>query len=91
MNIMKALYKCDYCEYTGTEDEVRKHESECIHNHNKRGCYTCKYKKGYFVIECTNGKEVPEGKYITYCPSYEVKENEPDKNGLDIFSDLLGF
>ena len=73
---MKPVFKCDYCKFMGTKEEVEKHEPECIDNYDKRSCLTCKYRKcnNATSYECTNGKEIPEGKIFQFCESYERKE-----------------
>jgi hypothetical protein len=40
---MKPLFRCDYCDFTGVEEEVIKHEETCMHNHTRRSCSTCKH------------------------------------------------
>lgn len=70
---MKPIYRCEYCDVTGTEEEIREHEEKCAKNYNKRSCLTCKHcsTDGFSKIECKNGKEVPEGKMFERCPAYE--------------------
>ena len=69
---MKPLFRCDYCDKIGTEDEILKHEFECIYNHTKRSCLTCKYKKelGLVNLSCDSGREIPAGTYYENCPCY---------------------
>ena len=45
---MKQLFRCDYCDQTGTAEEIEKHEVRCIHNYTKRSCLTCKHKNRAF-------------------------------------------
>lgn len=33
---MKPVFKCDYCNFVGTQEEVEKHEPTCIDNYDKR-------------------------------------------------------
>lgn len=73
---MKPVYKCDYCSKIGTKEEIRKHEEICFENYNKKSCFTCKHRKGITKITCENGVDVPEGKFIENCTSYERKEKE---------------
>ena len=40
---MKIIYKCDYCNTIGTEDEIQAHEASCLHNPDNRCCLSCKY------------------------------------------------
>lgn len=84
---MKPVFKCDYCNFIGTEEQVRKHEDEdCYDNYTKRSCTTCVHKSiaSLKQYKCNCGIEIPEGKMMTQCKKYERKE----KN--DTFSDLLG-
>jgi hypothetical protein len=75
---MKPIYRCEYCDFTGTEEEVQKHEEECVKNYNKKGCLTCKHcsTDGLKTVKCKEGVEIPEGKYITGCSNHEVGEIE---------------
>ena len=75
---MKAIYRCEYCDVTGTEEEIREHEEECFKNYNKKGCYTCKHcaTDGFKKVECKKGKEIPEGQYFQGCPMHEAGEIE---------------
>ena len=38
---MKPLFRCEYCNKIGTEEELVKHENECINNYTKRSCNSC--------------------------------------------------
>lgn len=40
---MKEVFKCDYCNYMGTAEEVAEHEKTCLYNLKTECCYTCKY------------------------------------------------
>ena len=76
----------------GTEEEVREHELECLDNYDRRSCFTCVHKElgrvtnSIITYKCKAGKEIPEGKYIEFCPQYERKEKSDN-----LFSDLFGF
>lgn len=82
---MKPVFKCDYCSKMGTEEEIKKHELECLDNYDRKSCYTCMHKKfirfndinkgGAIVHECKLGKEIPEGKIFEFCPQYERNKN----------------
>ena len=92
---MKPVYKCDYCDFMGTEEDVRKHESECYHNYNLKSCTTCVNKKidtskGLFGMccKCDCGLELPEGKMRVNCGKYERKEYNDELN--DLFGGLFG-
>lgn len=87
---MKPVFKCDYCSKMGTEEEIREHELNCKNNYDRKSCYTCIYqittfKDNQVCYECKNGKEIPQGKFIEFCSSYE--RNEKGNNPL---SDLFG-
>ena len=41
----RQAYTCQYCEFTGSIDAVRAHESQCIFNPFLRACYSCKLFK----------------------------------------------
>lgn len=88
---MKPLFKCEYCAFYGTEEEVREHEPNCYDNYDKRSCYTCQYKryKNLKQFECTCGKEIPEGKIFEFCGNYERKEKS-ELSYSDVFKDLFG-
>ena len=90
---MKQIFRCEYCDKMGTSEEIEKHEDECIHNHAKRSCLTCKHK----VIEsmqkygCSLNKEIPEGKYYEQCPQYEWDERDyTTRYYNNIFGNLFG-
>ena len=89
---MKPVFKCDYCYKMGTEEEIKKHELECINNYDRKSCYTCVHKKFDKVVDnmiaykCKLEKEIPEGKIFEFCPQYERRE-EAD----NLFSNLFGF
>lgn len=86
---MKPVYKCDYCSFMGTEEEVTKHEVDCMDNYDRRSCYTCLHKKGLVKYECEAGKEIPEGKFYEFCPQYERKEKSEHPFD-DLFGGLFG-
>lgn len=92
---MKPAFKCDYCSKMGTEEEIREHEPKCFDNYDRRSCYTCKHKtlksvvKNCCCYECKVGVEIPEGKLIEFCGSYERKE-KPD-TVANLFGNLFGF
>ena len=70
---MKPIYRCEYCDHMGTEDEVQEHEKECLKNFNNKGCLTCKHCKtdGIKKMECFYGKEIPEGNQFIHCDKHE--------------------
>ena len=59
--IMKPVYKCDYCSFMGTAEEVEKHEPQCMEN-------------GKVKYECDKGIDVPAGCVNAYCKGYEQME-----------------
>ena len=73
---MKPVFRCDYCDFIGTEVEVAEHEIECTENYNRRSCFTCMhhgYKGMDFTCDC--GVELPAGKMYEFCPKYERGES----------------
>ena len=88
---MKPVFKCEYCKFMGTEEEVKNHEPDCIDNYDKKSCLTCKHRKTYYSpttrYECENGVDIPEGKMFENCGYYERKEKVDYKNFL---GDLFG-
>lgn len=40
---MKQVFRCDYCSYIDTEEEVVKHEKTCLGNPEVKCCDNCKY------------------------------------------------
>ena len=91
---MKPIYKCDYCSTTGIEEEIKKHEENCVANKAKRTCYTCGYRKGWGIktFNCQQGVEIPEGKYMEGCPNWTEDKREFDAKNpyTSIFESFLG-
>lgn len=75
---MKLVYRCEYCDHMGTEDEVREHEANCYKNFNNKGCVTCKHCKtdGLRSMECEYGVEIPEGQQFLHCAKHEIGKPE---------------
>ena len=91
---MKSVFKCDYCEFMGTEEETREHELKCIDNYDRKSCYTCTHKQlvsqeKQWYYKCKLGKEIPVGKIFEFCTQYERKE-KPEKI-KNLFGNLFGF
>ena len=89
---MKPLYRCEYCEFTGTEEEVKEHEATCIKNYNLKGCLTCVHcnTDGFKTITCMAGREIPEGQMYQNC-SYH-KQGKVEVTGvMKVFSDLFSW
>ena len=87
---MKPVYRCDYCDVTGTEEEILKHEAECIKNPHNRGCFSCKHCEtdGFKNVACKQGREIPDGKYVERCHLYEF--GEPEVTGvMSLFSHMF--
>lgn len=87
---MKPVFKCDYCDFMGTEDKVKKHELECIDNYTRRSCFTCKHKcyQSMKQLKCACGREIPENKIWEFCPKYERREKEETLTNM--FGGLFG-
>lgn len=91
---MKPVFKCDYCSFTGTKEEVKKHEPDCTRNYDMRSCYTCVHAEVKFTslksfqYKCNKEVvELPENHICKLCKSYERKEklNEAPLNFHNIF------
>ena len=87
---MKPVFKCDYCSKMGTEEEIKEHEPKCFDNYDRRSCFTCVHQtlKGC-NYECKVGVEIPEGKLIEFCNSYERKE-KVDNPLSGLFGNIFG-
>lgn len=88
---MKPVFKCDYCNFIGTEEEVKEHEPGCFDNYDRKSCHTCLNKQfnGLKGFKCDCGIEIPEGKIYEFCPSYKRKEKSNYDLG-NIFGDIFG-
>lgn len=84
---MKPVYKCDYCFYMGTEEEVKEHEPKCFYNYDMKNCYTCKHKMfggmedSLVKYKCENDIDIPAGYIYDFCDSYERKEKSSSLSG----------
>lgn len=90
---MKPVFRCDYCSKLGTEEEIKEHEPICIENYDRKSCYTCVHKNlkmedGKWCYICKAGMDVPVGKLIEFCPSYERLQRLTN-NFADLFGDLF--
>ena len=88
---MKPVFRCDYCDKIGTEEEMKAHEAECSKNFNNKGCLTCKHCKmdTLATMTCVYGKEIPEGKQWLHCARHE--KGEPEVIGTaKVLADLFG-
>ena len=88
---MKPVYKCDYCSFMGTEEEVRDHEPLCMENYDMKSCYTCKNRGDITMedrkikYECQAGRDIPAGNIYQNCNFYDRKEKKES-----IFGNLFG-
>ena len=82
---MKPVYKCEYCAFTGVEDEVLAHEVRCTNNYDRRSCYTCEHRgTGDSQFQCDCGKAIPANHIYEFCSDYKRKNEEHLTNVLDI-------
>jgi hypothetical protein len=59
----------------GTEEDVLRHEQDCLWNRDKRTCATCKKcDRGFLTYKCNDGKEIPDGQMFVNCDKYEWDE-----------------
>lgn len=87
---MKPIYRCEYCDFTGIEEDVLKHEEACNKNYNLKSCLTCKHcsTDGIKKMECKQGKEIPKGKMFERCPLHE--KGTPEVTGvMKMFGDMF--
>ena len=50
---MKQLFRCEYCDKTGTAEQIAAHEKECMYNYHKRSCWTCKHAElCLLIVKC---------------------------------------
>lgn len=90
---MKPVYKCDYCSFMGTEEEVREHEPHCHENYDMKSCHTCKNRGRMTTVEnkikyeCEVGKDIPAGYIMKHCDLYKQKERSPY---ADLVSSMFG-
>jgi hypothetical protein len=87
---MKQLFRCDYCDKTGTAEEILEHEKTCLWNHIKRSCWTCKHaEKLVMNITCNGGVDLEKGKYMEGCRNYEWDERDHTKTTPNIFGSIF--
>lgn len=89
---MKLVYRCEYCDHMGTEDEVREHEIKCYYNYDRRSCWTCKHRdpSNLMKFKCLLGTEIADGHLIEFCGKYERDGKEHPKSCSDILRGLFG-
>ena len=74
---MKQLFRCEYCDKIGTEEQIAEHEKEYMYNYHKRSCWTCKHAETCLLtVKCKAGVEIPKDKYIENCSKYEWDEKD---------------
>ena len=98
---MKPVFKCDYCNFMGTEEEVEKHEPKCMDNYDRKSCKTCVHRErtkytddGGYVYECDKSINVPVNCVYEFCSEYERKEKNVLLNNLfpyGLFGGFRGF
>ena len=90
---MKPVYRCEYCDHMGTEDEVKEHEIKCYWNYDRKSCWTCKNRDRSCMtrFKCLLETEILEGHLIEFCSKYARDDNEVHfKSASDIFRGLFG-
>ncbi len=72
---MKEVFKCDYCNYIGTAEEVAEHEKVCLNNPDVKCCYNCQYAyENPYIISAGFGNLDPSYTCM-YKPFEEYKPN----------------
>lgn len=77
---MKPVFKCEYCNFMGTQEEVSEHEIKCPENYDKRNCLTCIHNGGIkstedgLTYKCKAGNDIPSNHIYEHCYKYERKE-----------------
>jgi hypothetical protein len=90
---MKQVYRCEYCDYMGTEDEVREHEIKCYWNYDRKSCWTCKHRdpNSLMRFKCLLGTEIADGCLIEFCGKYERDDDRKhSKTSSNIFRGFFG-
>ena len=88
---MKPVFKCDYCSFMGTEQEVKEHEVKCVDNYTRRSCHTCKHKqmKSMMQYACAKGMDILESQLSEFCSKYERGEKS-DNTWNDLIDAMFG-
>lgn len=85
---MQQLYRCDYCDKIGSEEEIYYHEGICEKNANKKSCKYCEHMKiaGSTSYKCTHPQPftLPDGKMMVNCPKFSPEKEV--QNISDLFS-----
>lgn len=88
---MKPIFRCEYCDQMGIEEDIAKHENECMHNYTKHSCYTCKYAENKITkFICNNGQDLLEGKIYEHCRSWEYDGKDYTSRNPVAFNNLFG-
>lgn len=88
---MKPIYRCEYCDKMGTEEDILAHEQICLFNHTIRSCSTCKHEVNKIKkIDCKAGKEIPEGQQFIHCDKYEWDGIDHTHPNPTAFNNLFG-
>ena len=88
---MKPIYRCEYCDKMGTEEDILEHEETCTYNYNKKSCPTCKHAENRLLkYTCKIGKEIPEGQMYVGCGKYEWDEIDHAHTNPVTFNNLFG-
>lgn len=77
---MKPVFKCEWCEYMGDEDDVLFHEEKCTEHPRTCKCWSCKHAKRIrgknyeVVIECpARGSHKPLDSWDPMCCDWEME------------------
>ena len=88
---MKPIFRCEYCDKMDVEEEILKHEKECIYNRTKRSCLTCKYAENKITrVDCAVGQEIPDGQQFVNCNKYEWDGIDHAHPNPTAFNNLFG-
>ena len=95
---MKPVYKCDYCSFMGTEEEVRDHKPLCHENYDMKSCWTCKNREKMTMedrlikYECKAGKDIEAGTIWQHCELYDrkLKDITGSMNAFNPFGGFFG-
>lgn len=85
---MISLYRCDYCDFIGSSEEVIQHETTCIKNPARCSCNYCEY--AFFptskTVKCDLNKEkIDDNHILINCDAFKAKDfSNPFKTLSDI-------
>lgn len=91
---MKPVYICDYCQFTGSAENVKEHEKICSKNYGLKACPSCDHvrlvsvKDDKLVYGCKAGKEIPEGCHFKNCDLHKIPSKDDVKNFLRNLLDI---